>query len=107
MYNWLDVTSRTEKVYTLIESEVRKPLGDQLRRCFVNFFNVSYFIYLKKLNFSYLKTNVWPFLLVVTLIYLILQLLEYLVPRKYIDIAKDFPSTNQIESHEKEQRKKF
>lgn len=32
MYNWLNVTTRTEKVYNLISAEPRKELGDQLNR---------------------------------------------------------------------------
>lgn len=32
MYNWLNVTSRTEKVYSLIKNEPQKGLGEQLRR---------------------------------------------------------------------------
>ncbi|GLV38839.1 Phosphatidylinositol glycan anchor biosynthesis class A [Carabus blaptoides fortunei] len=86
MYNWLNITTRTEKVYNRISAEPQKELGEQLN--------------------SYLQSHVWPWLLIVTLCYLLLQLLEYLVPRKYIDIAKDYPNTSTITaSHEKERKK--
>nr|CAI5870432.1 unnamed protein product [Callosobruchus analis] len=38
---------------------------------------------------TYLKSGVWPYLLVVSLAFLILRLYDYMLPRKYIDIAKD------------------
>lgn len=68
-YNWENVSSRTEIVYRTVSQELNKPLGVKLR--------------------SYLSSGVWPFLLVVSLCYLIIQFLELLVPRSNIDFAKD------------------
>lgn len=36
-----------------------------------------------------LKSGVWPFLLVISLCHIILIILDWYVPRKYIDICKD------------------
>lgn len=69
-YNWFDITKRTEIVYNLVSSEAKKNLGQQLE--------------------SYVHSGVLTYLLVVSLCYIILQILEYMVPRKYIDIAKDY-----------------
>ncbi|KAJ0179589.1 hypothetical protein K1T71_005301 [Dendrolimus kikuchii] len=70
MYNWMDITRRTEIVYNKIALNRNKPLGEQLR--------------------SYLTCGVWPFLLVISLMYLLLQLAERVYKRKHIDIAKNF-----------------
>ncbi|XP_033222094.1 N-acetylglucosaminyl-phosphatidylinositol biosynthetic protein isoform X2 [Belonocnema kinseyi] len=69
-YNWFNVTKRTEVVYDLVLKEEKKNLGQQLA--------------------SYLKSGVLPYLLVVSICYIVLQVLEYLVPRKYIDLAIDY-----------------
>ncbi|KOB64137.1 N-acetylglucosaminyl-phosphatidylinositol biosynthetic protein [Operophtera brumata] len=69
MYNWMDVTRRTEIVYNKTMKNKNKCLGEQLR--------------------SYLTCGVWPFLLVISLMYLLLQLCEKIHKRKHIDIAKD------------------
>ncbi|XP_068627872.1 phosphatidylinositol N-acetylglucosaminyltransferase subunit A [Battus philenor] len=69
MYNWMDIARRTEIVYNKILQNKNKPLGQQLR--------------------SYLTSGVWPFLLVISLMYLLLQLVERIYKRKHIDIAKD------------------
>ncbi|CAH0721418.1 unnamed protein product, partial [Brenthis ino] len=69
MYNWMDIARRTEIVYNRISLNKNKPLGRQLK--------------------SYLDCGVWPFLLVISLMYLLLQLAEKIYKRKYIDIAKD------------------
>ena len=61
-YNWFNVTKRTEVVYDLVLKEEKKNLGQQLA--------------------SYLKSGVLPYLLVVSLCYIVLQALEYFVPRK-------------------------
>lgn len=61
-YNWFDVTKRTEVVYNLVEKEKQKNLGKQLA--------------------SYIPSGVLPYLLIVSLCYIMLQALEYLVPRK-------------------------
>ncbi|KAJ8918321.1 hypothetical protein NQ315_008014 [Exocentrus adspersus] len=44
---------------------------------------------------GYLASGVWPFLLVVSLTFLILSLYEYLVPKKDIDIVKDYTHKSQ------------
>ncbi|KAF7987741.1 hypothetical protein HCN44_003604 [Aphidius gifuensis] len=72
-YNWFDVTKRTEIVYDAVQREDKKILGMQLN--------------------SYLSSGVLPYLLVVSFCFIILMLLEYFVPRKYIDIAKDYNKT--------------
>ncbi|CAG9090703.1 unnamed protein product [Plutella xylostella] len=69
MYHWMDVTKRTEIIYDSIHLNKNKPLGMQLK--------------------NYLSCGVWPFLLVISLMYLLLQLAERLYKRKNIDIAKD------------------
>ncbi|KOC67725.1 N-acetylglucosaminyl-phosphatidylinositol biosynthetic protein, partial [Habropoda laboriosa] len=69
-YNWFNITKRTEVVYDVVKQENRKNLGEQLA--------------------SYVQSGVLAYLLVVSLCYIILQVLEILVPRKYIDIAKDY-----------------
>nr|CAD7444155.1 unnamed protein product [Timema bartmani] len=60
LYNWMNVTQRTEIVYNTIAKEKSKTLGAQLR--------------------NYLASGAAPFLLVVSLCYLVLQVLEWLVP---------------------------
>lgn len=69
MYSWMDITRRTEIVYNKISMNKDKPLGLQLR--------------------NYLTCGVWPFLLVISLMYLLLKLTEKIYKRKHIDIAKD------------------
>ncbi|CAH0557708.1 unnamed protein product [Brassicogethes aeneus] len=71
-YNWENISERTETVYQRIFHERRKSLKKQLQ--------------------SYLSSGVWPFLLVVSLAYAILNIYEFVVPRKNIDIAKDYNS---------------
>ena len=61
-YNWFNVTKRTEVVYDLVLKEEKKNLGQQLA--------------------NYLKSGVLPYLLVVSLCYIVLQALDYFVPRK-------------------------
>nr|XP_018910618.1 PREDICTED: N-acetylglucosaminyl-phosphatidylinositol biosynthetic protein [Bemisia tabaci] len=70
LYNWMDITERTEIVYGRIINEPKKKLGKQLQ--------------------SYVQSGALPFLLVVTLMYLILRSLEWLVPREDIDIAPTY-----------------
>ncbi|XP_015117854.1 N-acetylglucosaminyl-phosphatidylinositol biosynthetic protein [Diachasma alloeum] len=87
-YNWYDVTRRTEIVYDAVQREDQKTLGHQLA--------------------SYLSSGVLPYLLVVSLCYIVLQFLEFFVPRKYIDIAKDYNHSNfhvQPEEEEPKRRK--
>lgn len=61
-YNWFNITKRTEVVYNLVKQENNKNLGQQL--------------------ISYIRSGVLPYLLVISLCYIILQILEILVPRK-------------------------
>ncbi|XP_006618480.1 N-acetylglucosaminyl-phosphatidylinositol biosynthetic protein [Apis dorsata] len=75
-YNWFNITKRTEVVYNLVKQESNKNLGQQL--------------------ISYIRSGVLPYLLVISLCYIILQILEILVPRKYIDIAKEYTETDVI-----------
>lgn len=76
-YNWFNITKRTEVVYNLVKQENKKNLGQQLA--------------------SYVQSGVLAYLLVVSLCYIILQILEILVPQKYIDIAKDYAEINVIQ----------
>ncbi|XP_066603552.1 phosphatidylinositol N-acetylglucosaminyltransferase subunit A [Prorops nasuta] len=68
-YSWYNVTKRTEIVYNLIKCEAQKNIGQQLT--------------------SYTQSGVLAYLLVVSLCYIIIQFLEFFIPRKYIDIAQD------------------
>ncbi|XP_076236018.1 phosphatidylinositol glycan anchor biosynthesis class A isoform X2 [Calliopsis andreniformis] len=77
-YNWFNVTQRTEIVYNLVKQEDKKNLGEQLA--------------------SYIRSGVLAYLLVVSLCYVILQILKILVPRKYIEIAKDYTEINIMQS---------
>ncbi|XP_059059539.1 phosphatidylinositol N-acetylglucosaminyltransferase subunit A [Achroia grisella] len=69
MYNWTDVTKRTEQVYNKISQNKNNPIGYQLK--------------------SYLRSGVWPFLLLISLMYLWLKLIEKIYKRKHIDIARN------------------
>lgn len=69
MYNWIDIAQRTEIVYNQVSKDINKPLGKQLH--------------------NYLNCGVWPFLLVISLMYILLQIIEKIHKRKYIDVAKD------------------
>lgn len=66
LYNWNDITRRTEIVYQSVLVESDPPFGDKLN--------------------CYLKTCI-PFVLVVSFSYLFLMFLDIIVPRKYIDTA--------------------
>lgn len=65
LYNWDNVTGRTEKVYRKVLQEKESTLGPMMVNC--------------------LRSGVWPFLLVISLCHLILRFLDWFVPRKYID----------------------
>ncbi|KAI5633619.1 PIGA (GPI anchor biosynthesis) domain-containing protein [Phthorimaea operculella] len=69
MYNWMDITRRTEIVYDKISLNKNRCLGLQLK--------------------SYSTCGVWPFMLLITLTYLLLQLCEKIHKRKNIDLARD------------------
>ncbi|XP_035742605.1 N-acetylglucosaminyl-phosphatidylinositol biosynthetic protein-like isoform X1 [Vespa mandarinia] len=80
-YNWFNISKRTEIVYNLVSNEAKKNLGQQLT--------------------SYIQSGVLPYLLVVSLCYIILKILEYIVPRKYIDIVKDYKEKHIASSKER------
>lgn len=63
-YNWFNITKRTEIVYNLVKREAKRNLGQRLA--------------------SQIQSGVLAYLLVVSLCYIILQVLEFLVPRKVI-----------------------
>ncbi|XP_058836755.1 phosphatidylinositol N-acetylglucosaminyltransferase subunit A [Topomyia yanbarensis] len=67
LYNWANVTARTEKVYRKVLLESESTLGQMLINC--------------------LRSGVWPFLLVISLCHLMLRFLDWLVPRKHIDLC--------------------
>ncbi|XP_004529462.1 N-acetylglucosaminyl-phosphatidylinositol biosynthetic protein isoform X1 [Ceratitis capitata] len=69
LYNWENVTQRTEKVYTRVLAEPEKSLGDLL--------------------YGYLRSKVWPFLLIISMAHVILLFLEYIRPRRYMEKAKE------------------
>lgn len=62
LYNWVNVGKRTEFVYNKVAQESVKSLAEQLRRC--------------------LKTEVLPWLLVISLTYIILKFLSYITPEE-------------------------
>lgn len=68
-YNWRNVCQRTVTVYSAALSYPH-----------INF---------RSQQANYLKSGVWPFLLVTSLMYLILTALDWLVPSKKIERAKD------------------
>lgn len=75
LYNWQNVAQRTERVYGRVLREADTSFGEKLRRC---------------------GRACVPFMLVVSFIYLMLQVLERWVPVRHIDIAKDW--TTELES---------
>lgn len=70
LYTWQNVTSRTEIVYNMISTQPYTSLKEQYLR--------------------YLSSGVYPFLLIIALMYIILRCLEWFVPRLDIDIAHDY-----------------
>lgn len=82
MYNWNNITERTERVYQRVLKEKDPPFGDKLN--------------------SYLNACI-PFVLVVSFSYLLLKLLDIIEPRKYIDITIETPIT----SHKRKKKKYF
>ncbi|XP_026677994.1 N-acetylglucosaminyl-phosphatidylinositol biosynthetic protein [Diaphorina citri] len=70
LYNWVDVSERTEIVYKRVTQEETKSVSEILK--------------------CHLATGVFPFLLVISLMYLLLKLLDWWVPKKDIDIARNF-----------------
>jgi len=71
-YNWFNITKRTEIVYNLVKREAKRNLGQRLA--------------------SQIQSGVLAYLLVVSLCYIILQILEFLVPRKVIKKSDSFNS---------------
>lgn len=68
-YNWQDICQRTEVVYKSVSREPPKTLRQML--------------------YNHLDSGVWPYLLVVSLAFLLLQFYEYWVPRKDIDVTRN------------------
>lgn len=66
LYNWNNITVRTEKVYRHVMKETNAKFGDQLN-CYRN--------------------ACAPFILVVSFSYLLLRFLDWLEPRQFIDNA--------------------
>lgn len=73
LYNWNNVTLRTETVYQRVLMEPDPPFGDKLN--------------------AYYRACV-PFLLVVSFSYLLLKLLDWFQPRQFIDVARDLSSAH-------------
>ncbi|XP_055845565.1 phosphatidylinositol N-acetylglucosaminyltransferase subunit A [Episyrphus balteatus] len=71
LYNWENVTQRTEKVYQRILNESDPTLGEKL--------------------VAVLHSGVWPYLIVVSLCHLLLMFMEYIRPRRLIERAREFP----------------
>lgn len=71
LYNWENVTQRTEKVYQRILNEPDPKLGEKL--------------------VAVLNSGVWPYLIVVSLCHLLLAFMEYIRPRRLIENAREFP----------------
>lgn len=72
LYNWNNITERTERVYQRVLKEKDPPFGEKLN--------------------SYLNACI-PFVLVVSFSYLLLKLLDIIEPRKYIDLAVESSAT--------------
>ncbi|XP_020285166.1 N-acetylglucosaminyl-phosphatidylinositol biosynthetic protein isoform X3 [Pseudomyrmex gracilis] len=83
-YNWFNITKRTEIVYNLVKREAKRNLGQQLA--------------------SQIQSGVLAYLLVVSLCYIILIVLEFLVPKKYIDIARDYNEIHVMSSNKKRKK---
>ncbi|XP_055631786.1 phosphatidylinositol N-acetylglucosaminyltransferase subunit A [Toxorhynchites rutilus septentrionalis] len=67
LYNWENIAARTEKVYRKVLLEKESTLGQMMVNC--------------------LRSGVWPYLLVISLCHLILRCLDWLVPRRYVDLC--------------------
>ncbi|ENN78681.1 hypothetical protein YQE_04853, partial [Dendroctonus ponderosae] len=80
-YNWQDVSTRTQIVYNSVSKEEPKSL--------------------RKILHSQLGSGVWPYLLVISLAFLILQFYEFWVPRKEIDIARNYKCSKKTHVKEK------
>lgn len=78
LYNWNNVSERTEKVYRRVLSESDPPLGKKL--------------------LSYQRACV-PFILVVSFCYLLLQFLNWMYPPALIDIAPNLRVVKNASQH--------
>uniref|UniRef100_A0A1A9X022 phosphatidylinositol N-acetylglucosaminyltransferase n=1 Tax=Glossina brevipalpis TaxID=37001 RepID=A0A1A9X022_9MUSC len=74
LYNWENVTERTEKVYNRIMREPPSTLGGIL--------------------YSYLHGDVWPILLAISMAHLFLRFLEYIRPGRFMEKAREWPRKN-------------
>ncbi|XP_076256023.1 phosphatidylinositol glycan anchor biosynthesis class A isoform X2 [Rhynchophorus ferrugineus] len=73
-YNWFNIASRTEIVYQSVTKEESKTLSYILQR--------------------HLSSGVWPYLLVVSLVFLMLKFYEFWIPSHNIDVAINYNSKN-------------
>uniref|UniRef100_A0A1A9ZLP7 phosphatidylinositol N-acetylglucosaminyltransferase n=1 Tax=Glossina pallidipes TaxID=7398 RepID=A0A1A9ZLP7_GLOPL len=71
LYNWENITERTEKVYNHIMLEPPSSLGGIL--------------------YSYLHGDVWPILLAISMVHLFLRFLEYIRPGRFMEKAREWP----------------
>ncbi|RZF40368.1 hypothetical protein LSTR_LSTR008798 [Laodelphax striatellus] len=78
LYNWMNITERTEKVYNFVVGEPVKDLTAQLQSYLSPDGTIS--------------TGMFLFTVLISFLYLMLQALEWLVPRNGIDVARDFNS---------------
>lgn len=81
IYNWKNVSSRTEIVYKKALAEPDRSIGQQFR--------------------IYCKSGVYPFLLIISLVFWILKILDWLVPKSEIDITPDFIRSKHLSLNEK------
>lgn len=86
-YNWQDVASRTCYVYQSVSSKPPISSGKHIS--------------------SYIKSGVWPFILLVSLLYLMISALNWIVPESSIDYTKDFPLLPKKKTVEKEMKRKL
>lgn len=84
LYNWENVSIRTEKIYRKILDEPKRNLRETMT--------------------NVLRSDVWLFLLVVALCHLIIKFLDWFHPREYIDICYDY-SESREKSKEKNKEK--
>lgn len=86
LYNWVNISQRTEKVYRRVLKETDPPLGKKLL-CY--------------------ERACKPFILVVSFCYLLLQFLNWFYPIRLIDIAHDYHQmpTTKNENHIKSKLK--
>ncbi|XP_075156570.1 phosphatidylinositol glycan anchor biosynthesis class A [Haematobia irritans] len=76
LYNWTNVTQRTEKVYEKVLQEPARSLGQILH--------------------SYLRADVWSILLPISMLHLILCFLEYVRPKRCMEKARDLPREKNV-----------